>query len=453
MGSSTKIRSLLIIAMLLAIAVGTFLFFRLRKTDVIDKTPVFFSVAQPKDYTPESFTNALLQILTPQEASLIVNPLASNPTMDAWAHQLTAGATNDIQKAWILFDVLASRPFVKSFHFETPGTAQEAISVWNDRTASFRCQENTYLYVALARAVGLKAYFTYVDEQFGGTSDLHDCPAVFINGKVLLADPSYWFGVPHKRFTLENDLQVAGLHLSASSALDKRMKIACALAPDNPMLHLNLFEVFILKGQWTEAQKEMETLMQLDPEGAMTYYVRGIFAEHQGQFSDATRLALKGIKRAPLREAPYRLLGEVYQQQGKLKKAREAFENGLKCPITEKDAQMYKGIIACVRALECREHGDLDGELTNYDQAIYYGHGLAWVFVNRGYVRQQKGDLKGAKDDYKKAIDLQSDNKDAPRLLDYLESLPSPSRQAITPAGTPPNHSSPAASAQAAAPN
>ena len=44
---------------------------------------VFFNLVQPKNYSPEAFTNALRQRLTPEEASLVVNPLEGNPTMVA----------------------------------------------------------------------------------------------------------------------------------------------------------------------------------------------------------------------------------------------------------------------------------------------------------------------------------------------------------------------------------
>jgi transglutaminase-like putative cysteine protease len=131
---------------------------------------VLITNAPPKDYTGETFAKALRQRLTPEEASLLVNPLSSTPEMKAWARKLTAGETNDLQRARKLYDALAARVSKKPAQFAQPPTAQEVFAAWNTPEASFTCQDLAFLYVALARAAGLRAYCVFVDEDSGGNS-------------------------------------------------------------------------------------------------------------------------------------------------------------------------------------------------------------------------------------------------------------------------------------------
>ena len=62
--------------------------------------------------------------------------------------------------------------------------------------------------MALARAVGVKAFYVHLEEDYSGEIVYHDCAAVFVGGKALLVDPAYqWFGAPHKQYVVLDDLQ------------------------------------------------------------------------------------------------------------------------------------------------------------------------------------------------------------------------------------------------------
>src|SRR5262249_31788767 len=141
-------------------------------------TSVFSIKGRPQNYTGKRLASVLFYKLTPEEILMVKNPLARSTEMNAWALQITAGATNKLEKAKMLFDALVSR-------VNPPGpggtrTAKEVFAEWKSPSASFACEEYESLYVALARAVGLESYSVYVAQQFTGARARHACAAVFI---------------------------------------------------------------------------------------------------------------------------------------------------------------------------------------------------------------------------------------------------------------------------------
>ncbi len=93
-------------------------------SDLQEKPPIAFIFEdRPLIYTEPFFTNLLNQKLAPEEIALVENPLASTPDMDAWARKITAGATNHMQRARILFDQLVRhmRPGAYGKQLHSPG--------------------------------------------------------------------------------------------------------------------------------------------------------------------------------------------------------------------------------------------------------------------------------------------------------------------------------------------
>src|SRR6266853_2286799 len=63
----------------------------------------------PRGFTPQSLREALLRLLTAQEMSKIVDPLASTPEMQRWASNAVPATANDLQKAQALCELLSPR--------------------------------------------------------------------------------------------------------------------------------------------------------------------------------------------------------------------------------------------------------------------------------------------------------------------------------------------------------
>src|SRR5262249_46945538 len=149
----------------------------------------------PREYTSEALIKELHQRLTPAELELLVNPLASSSGICGWAQRVTQDATNDTQRARLLFETLERHPGGKVSKVRT---AQEVFQLLNNPKEPFCCQDYTKLLIAGARDAGLKAFYTHLERDYAGNIVYHDCAVIFAGGEAMLVDPAYhWFGAPH----------------------------------------------------------------------------------------------------------------------------------------------------------------------------------------------------------------------------------------------------------------
>lgn len=306
--------------------------------------PVYVSFPRPKDYSGPALTNYLKTKLTAEELAAVVNPLAGNTEMDKWARELTSGATNELQKAQMLFDKLSRRIYPATS--SKARTAQEAFAVWNNPKESLWCRDYANLYVALARVAGLNAYWVYVSETCDGQKGLHACAGVYIGNKLLLVDPSYcWFGVPQKKFSVLNDPQAIAMHLTEMNGL-MPCRIASKLAPEFPIIQQNLFSVLIEQNRWTEASQVMAKIIQMEPDGMAAGASRGAWAIHEGKPDEAIGFLQKAIQSDPSQGNLYTALAGAYIEEGKLEQARDCLRKGLKCALTPRNANKARQAIA-----------------------------------------------------------------------------------------------------------
>jgi len=305
-------------------------------------TPVFVNAAEPKAYSEQSLREELRFRLSAKEFALVSFPLASTPEMKQWAEKLTQGATNDFQKARMLYEALAR-------HLDAgPGgsrTAQETYSDWQKPQASFRCQEYARLYVALARDLGLKAFFVLVERDFEDSFVLHACAGILIEGKALLVDPSYrWFGVPHKQFAFQDDYQVVVNQLNQMDDLP-RNRLAVKLQPESALSQFNLAGQLMNQDQWDEGRLVLQTALKLDAKGWMAHGGQGMLAWHDGQPELAVTHLRKALELYPLEASFHYFFAFVLSEQGQIKEARDEFRACLKYrPQAEQEVEARRAI-------------------------------------------------------------------------------------------------------------
>jgi tetratricopeptide (TPR) repeat protein len=423
--------------------------------------PVFFSCAQPRDFTDETFTNELSRSLTPAEVALVVNPVTSSDEMKRWAIELTRGATNDQQRAEMLFDALLARANTNEQHFPKPPTAREAFEQWNNPAVSFGCQDFAFLYVASARALGLKSYHVFVGEDCNGVTLLHGCASVFIGRKALLVDPAYLrFGIPHRKFQLLDDLQTSAIYLSAKGNLSL-CQIACKLAPALSLVRAGLFEMLAREERWEEARAELRKLSEMDPTGPLTYCSQAEMEMRTGDIDRALESARKAVLKAPQTSLGHLILGVILMQKGNFSEAESSFQNTLRYSPYESAAENARKYIALANAQLTHQsgyalgtNGDWEGAMVKFSEAVSfkpdYGEGylargaanqhlgnweqssadydkgiqlrpdLAYGYFGRGTTRYSGGDLDGALVDYKKASELDSTMVSALRMLGFV---------------------------------
>ncbi len=354
--------------------------------------PVYLSAPQPKDYDAAALAKILSEKLSPAELLIVTNPLTSTPEMERWAQTIVAGATNDLEKAQRLFKTLSRHVDEGS---QGQRTAQQTFAVWQSPDASLLCQEYAFLYVALSRAVGLKTYQVYVEQECDGRKALHACAAFFTDGKVLLVDPMFrWFGVPHKKFTVLDDLQTMAIYF-ACTAKPERAEIAVKLESDWEFIRLAAAQNLVNADQAETARKIMPPERLQKAQGWMADAVRASYAFHEGRLSDAVASLKKVVAENPDYPDGYAMLAFIYADQKKWVEARENFRSALLSSSEDKKDNQYRAAIAEIDATI----GDVDTTGTN-------GPVDAIDYLNRANARNSRKDYAAAIADYNNAIKL-----------------------------------------------
>jgi tetratricopeptide (TPR) repeat protein len=311
------------------------------------QTPHFLTAAMPKVYTDAALQQALRSKLTKEELAIVPDPLASSPAMKRWAQRLTRGARNDLDKARKLFDALVRSCYVE----EGSRTAREVFAAWDQPGEAFDCQEYARLFVALARDVGVPAFYADVQKDNQGKGVYHACAAVFTQGKLLLVDPAYhWFGVPHQKVVVLDDLQAIAEQLFQGEDLPlhlARCRLGTKLDPASVYGQLALAEALIQADQWEEAGQAVAAAARLEPERWEVLMLRGGLALHEGHLEAALDAAQKAVAANPARGEAHGVLALVLQTQGKLEAARAEYQAALRDEeLPPSKADVYRRAVA-----------------------------------------------------------------------------------------------------------
>jgi tetratricopeptide (TPR) repeat protein len=397
-------------------------------------TPQYITAGPPKEYTPQSLNRSLSEKLSKRELELVVNPLDATAAMGLWAQQLVAGATNELDKAKRIYDGLIVHINTGT---ETPRTrtAHEVFVVWK-QPGTFMCQEYTYLYIALARSVGLRAFWVDVGELWQGSKIGHCCAAVFLPGKAILVDPAQvYFGPSHKKFVIYDDLQVLAWYLSLRGGLEES-KIALKLCPDLPVVNYLLVGRLIGMHEISAAEKAVDKMLRFDPKGWMTAQARGELALEQKQFRKAEGAFRRSVELHPKTEVGWAGLAYVYVKLDKLRLAKAAMETCLKSGEgaevlpdgnetvikLEREIQAYDDAVNysppnaevyLSRAESFIRDDELDRAIADLEVAVRLAPNETRAHFRLGQAFLAKRDYKGAVDALREAIELCPTNGDA----------------------------------------
>ena len=291
-------------------------------------TPHFVTVEAPRFYTSNELATILKAKLAPQEFAVATNPLISTPEMERWAKQAVGDAGDDMEKVKRLFSLLTRRVHITGQIDRR--TAPGVFKAWPDVKAEFTCEDYAFLYIVLARAVGLKTCFAEVSRDCEGALRLHACACVcFPDGKGLLIDPAYlWLGVPHQEFTLRTDLEVISLYLAESEDL-VRMKIATTAAPDLQMVHFDLAFGLAKQGRLDEARHELEAGLKLSPGTWLSLYSEGVIEGYETKWPNALTHLQQSLAINPDFSQTRFYMGSALWAQGRPEEARAAYRIAL----------------------------------------------------------------------------------------------------------------------------
>jgi tetratricopeptide (TPR) repeat protein len=353
--------------------------------------------APPIYYSQRDLAEKLAKLLTGEEQRLVINPLVYTPQMASWARQLTAQATNDDEKARLLFIAFLHRQQKTGPPAtDVPRTAPDVFAEWDNPQVAFSCRDNALLYEALARSVGLTALDVYVQESANGSLVPHDCAIVNFGHTGILVDPSYhYYGIRHRKFTIMNDLQVIALYMSEFPDLVSS-QIAVKLAPELSLVQENYFEKLSNIGRVAEARRILPAVERLNTNATVIAYVEGSLALAEGRTGFAISSLGKAIAGNPLEGTYYYHLAKAYAEDSRFPDAREALKAALHCQLMASEASWMEQLIANTNAL------------------------AVWGLTSRGWAMTIQGDLPEAIKSYQQAVRIDPNSNDSFFILGFL---------------------------------
>jgi tetratricopeptide (TPR) repeat protein len=317
-------------------------------------TPTFIQASLPRRYTEEEVEQMVRDKLTESERRLAPHPFRCTDAMRQWAEELTGGADTDLAKARALFDELSARP-------DTSGrwrsrAAPEVFEAWKKPEIRLVCMDQAVLFVALARAVGVDAFFVHVTQFPDGRRINHACAVVFLKDRALLVDPAQdWLGAPHQQYTILDDVQTTAFlcfnNRDADPAKLAAYRAGLKLWPD--ALHGRVFLANALYGAGQESEAR-QVFAQIPPpqsqdwEAAIYWALAGQSEAVEQHWERAQEHLLKSLALCPDQSVVHCNLGRIYARQHRLADARAAFRACLRCGPDERLAGWVRGAIALI---------------------------------------------------------------------------------------------------------
>ncbi|BAZ08202.1 WD-repeat protein [Calothrix sp. NIES-4071] len=154
-----------------------------------------------------------------------------------------------------------------------------------------------------------------------------------------------------------------------------------------------------MSGEKKGALKNFNQAVELNPNYAINYFVRGFVRDDLGDKKGALDDYNQALRLNPNNAIAYYNRGLVRSDLGDKKGTLEDYNQALR--LNPNYANAYYG-----RGLVRSELGDKKGALDDYNQALRLNPNYALAYFGRAFVRDDLGDKKGALDDYNQALRL-----------------------------------------------
>jgi len=310
--------------------------------------PVFVDAVEPKRWSDAALEAELARRASDAERARIVNPFRASDGMRRWAAGLVGNLRSPLARARALHRALTSRLQTEPGYGKR--TAEEVFGLWNAPAESFSCQELAKLYLALARSVGLAAYYVHLERDYRGDVVYHDCAAVFVGGRCLLVDPAYrWFGVAHRDYAVLDDLQAIAHHLFQGS-VEGDCRLALRLDPDSDWGRLRLVHALLEAEKLEEAERVLDDLSARGVDRWDARLARGVLHVHKGELEVAEKLIRAALELNPKSYGAHSRLALLLEKRGELEAARTHLRRALKEQIAPAMRRSIEGELARVEA-------------------------------------------------------------------------------------------------------
>lgn len=380
-------------------------------------SPPASNITAPAFYDAGALTKVLSSKLSADQLKLVTNPVAITDGIKQWAAGITRFAQDDESKVRLLFAEFSKR--AGDGKLESRGsmrTAQQVLDVWSRPDVTLYCRDYAMLFVAAARCAGIKAYDVDVLEDAFGSTAAHDCAAVYIGDRLVLVDPAQaWYGAPHKRFVVLNDVQAIAIYLVQLPGIEYA-EVGYALAPDLELVQLCYFETMIGANRLAEARAVLPSLLNSGAPMDLRNYVQGLLALQEGDIETATKLLLSAASASPDTVTYQWALAKAYAQGGDVLAAQNAFNRALKSEMTVDEDKAIRTLAGDTneiaawgsfgRGVAMLNSSNWPVAEMKFSQVIALRPGVVNAYIGRAIARKALGDTNGSNEDIARARGL-----------------------------------------------
>jgi tetratricopeptide (TPR) repeat protein len=179
---------------------------------------------------------------------------------------------------------------------------------------------------------------------------------------------------------------------------EEQILIAKQLAPNDPIICLNLAQIYRLEKKWPETQKEFEAALQLDPHNTT---VLGQYADYlitRNQSAEALVRVQAYVTTNPNDADGHVILGVVYDQSKNYSSAQAEFERAVQLNPNHPQASILLANVF-------KEQGKIDLAIAQYQKALDAQPRSALLATAVGNLYLEKGDLETARKYYARALE------------------------------------------------
>lgn len=272
----------------------------------------------------------------------ILVPFELSDEMIQWAREAVPKAVPKDQKVDRLLAALVSLEGLNlEYKADYTGTAQE---VFEHRKAN--CLSFTHLFVAMARALEMEAYFLVVDEvqSFAREGDLviragHITAAAGPSHEPKILEFSELPGADYRRVSKISDRRAVALFYSNRGAEKLRaeeindaiwwLERAAAIDPQVADTWVNLGVARRWQGEMELSEASYRRALEIDADTVAAYHNLAALYRHQGEEDAVRQLLALADRRGNRNPFTYLELGDLSKQQGDLPSAERFYRRAL----------------------------------------------------------------------------------------------------------------------------
>ncbi len=192
------------------------------------------------------------------------------------------------------------------------------------------------------------------------------------------------------------------LNLVFCASSQKKIEMA---RQKDPRYHYNMGLFFLNTGNFDEAMRYLKTSLSLNPGYDLALNALGLTWAMKGNFEEAVKYYEECLKVNPSLTEAHNNLGAAYQEMGLIDKAESEFRIALSDVRYKSKELPYYNLARLYLARERFQEA-----LGYVEKSLEIDRGMAMAYDLKGMILEKMNDLKGAIENYKKAVEKVSED-------------------------------------------